>query len=110
MRRWCLSFTTQSNLIIFSSSDYNLKPHDEYIQTDDIPSTQGTLYSVSQRVPNVNTNFTGLCPSESSYPPEQAAYTTLTTEWEQPRMSQEISKEATGTIGEVVTDKQKTNG
>lgn len=90
-------------------SDYSTKPHDEYIQTDDLPSNQGALYSVSQRVPNVNTNFTGLCSSETAYPSEQSTYASLSTEWEQPRMGQEILKDVT-TTGEDLIEKQQGNG
>lgn len=58
----------------------------------------------------MNTNFTGLCSSEVSYPAEQGAYGSLHSEWEQPRMAPEISKDPGGTTGEVLAEKQPGNG
>ncbi|GLV40191.1 Band4.1 inhibitor LRP interactor [Carabus blaptoides fortunei] len=37
------------------------RKHDEYIPKDELPSSKGVLYSVSQHVPSVNTNFGSLC-------------------------------------------------
>lgn len=58
----------------------------------------------------MNTNFTGLCGSEGAYANEQEAYASLASEWEQPRMAQEISKDPGGTTGEALTEKPQGNG
>lgn len=58
-------------------------------------SNQGTLYSVSQRVPPVNASFSSLCQTEGGYPSEQAAYSTF---------GSDITKDSSNS--DVLSDKQ----
>lgn len=57
--------------------------HDDYIQTEDLSSSQGALYSVSQRVPPAGTSYASLCPTE------QGGYSSLTSDWERDRTMSE---------------------
>lgn len=86
----------------------NLRSHDDYIQTEDLSSSQGALYSVSQRVPSVSASYGSLCATDATYPSEQGGYSTLNTEWdcEQPLTCSDGTKDAGS---DVLSDKQ-TNG
>uniref|UniRef100_A0A1Y1KZ81 Uncharacterized protein n=1 Tax=Photinus pyralis TaxID=7054 RepID=A0A1Y1KZ81_PHOPY len=55
------------------------RTHDDYIQTEDLSSSQGALYSVSQRVPPASTSYASLCPTE------QGGYSSLASDWERDR-------------------------
>ncbi|KAF2904744.1 hypothetical protein ILUMI_01432 [Ignelater luminosus] len=84
------------------------RTHDDYIQTEDLSSSQGALYSVSQRVPPVSTTYASLCPTEGDYTSEQGGYSTLTSDWERERTisGSDVAKDGSS---DVLSDKQ-TNG
>lgn len=84
------------------------RTHDDYIQTEDLSSSQGALYSVSQRVPPVSTTYASLCPTEGDYNSEQGGYSTLTSDWERERTisGSDVAKDGSS---DVLSDKQ-TNG
>ncbi|KAF5305045.1 hypothetical protein FQA39_LY09307 [Lamprigera yunnana] len=67
------------------ASDYvveQYRAHDDYIQTEELSTSQGALYSVSQRVPPASTSYASLCPTDAGFVSEQGGYSSLNSEWE----------------------------
>lgn len=88
-------------------SDYTRSSHDDFIQTEELSSSQGALYSVSQRIPPVNTSYSSLCTNDISFCGEQVNYSGMQTEWDRDRtMSNSDTKD---TASDTLSDKQ-TNG
>lgn len=58
------------------------RTHDDYSQTEDMSSSQGALYSVSQRLPTVSTSFSSLCPTDAGYGTDQVSYSSVPADWE----------------------------
>lgn len=81
------------------------RSHDDYIQADDLSSSHGALYSVSQRVPSVSASYGSLCATDATYPSEQGGYSNLSTEWdcEPPLTCSDGVKDASS---DVLSDKQ----
>ncbi|KYB26225.1 hypothetical protein TcasGA2_TC033674 [Tribolium castaneum] len=84
------------------------RTHDDYIQTEDLSSSQGALYSVSQRVPTVSASYSSLCATDTGYATEQTTFPGMQSDWERERTvsTTDTAKDANS---DVLSDKQ-TNG
>ncbi|KAH0808319.1 hypothetical protein MTP99_001956 [Tenebrio molitor] len=84
------------------------RTHDDYLQTEDLSSSQGALYSVSQRVPTVSASYSSLCGTDTGYATEQTTYPGMQSDWERERTvsTTDTTKDASS---DVLSDKQ-TNG
>ncbi|CAH1365695.1 unnamed protein product [Tenebrio molitor] len=81
------------------------RTHDDYLQTEDLSSSQGALYSVSQRVPTVSASYSSLCGTDTGYATEQTTYPGMQSDWERERTvsTTDTTKDASS---DVLSDKQ----
>ncbi|KAJ3649543.1 hypothetical protein Zmor_021280 [Zophobas morio] len=81
------------------------RSHDDYIQTEDLSSSQGALYSVSQRVPTVSASYSSLCATDTGYATEQPTFPGVQSDWERERTvsTTDTTKDASS---DVLSDKQ----
>ncbi|KAL3285620.1 hypothetical protein HHI36_000148 [Cryptolaemus montrouzieri] len=79
--------------VVDQFSDYP-KRKDSPMQSTDLSASQGTLYSVSQRVPNVNTSCNSLCNTDSGYVKEQKGHQVSSNEWKKDEMGNDIQNES----------------
>ncbi|XP_018563861.1 FERM domain-containing protein 8 [Anoplophora glabripennis] len=94
------SNTQNSDYSVDQFSEYQGRTHDDYVQTEELSSSQGALYSVSQRLPLASTSYSNLCTTDVGYNTEQVNYPGMQQEWERERTvstsdnSKDISSDA----------------
>ncbi|KAJ8924194.1 hypothetical protein NQ315_006985 [Exocentrus adspersus] len=84
-------------------SDYQGRTHDDYVQTEELSSSQGALYSVSQRLPPVNTSYSNLCATDVNYNADKVSYSGIQQDWDRERT---VSTSDTTKDSEAFSDKQ----
>lgn len=92
---------------MLSRSEYQGRTHDDYVQTEELSSSQGALYSVSQRLPPASTSYSNLCATDVGYNADQVNYPGMQQDWERERTvsTSDTSKDISS---DVLSDKQTT--
>ncbi|CAH0551829.1 unnamed protein product [Brassicogethes aeneus] len=81
------------------------RKHDEYVQSEDVSSSQGALYSVSQRVPAVSNSFSSLCGKDGAYCADNKQFQGIQNEWDRERERTLNNKETSNASAEAINDK-----